>query len=239
MNDSMKKILIPSSWIGHPKINTLSDLKLSRRQLITGLGQDINKKSDRFLQDIENDRQDKRFKQGLSLTPQDFPKRAVEYKYSSNPQGSYQTSPSPRLDPSELNEKHLKSKSQERKDSRLLILPKISKEGGRNSSFFKELPGFPCRRIVPNETSITPKPNEVRFEDYSNKFIFAKSKPVFRKKLNFLDIFENDSKNINNWRNEDSDLRFLRDKSQKITNRLRHNFKRSTSRVLTSGFNVL
>ena len=247
MDDSSKKIFIPSNWNIEPKVATLSQLKLTRREIITGAAQEINKKSDRYLNDIQQDKQIKRINQGLSLIPQDFPKKTVEFSYNRFP-----------LTPKSTQSHHSPFSQQEfqtlgpqipslskpsvqlPRSPHLLILPKLppNRKDSSSSPLNPDQISL-CQYKSPSfrQDSITPKPTEVRYEDYSNKYIFAKSKPVFRKKLNFLDIFNKDSRDPASWHNEDSTTKNMRNKSMRITNRLRHKFERSTSKLLTSGFN--
>lgn len=251
MNDLNKKIFIPSNWNNEPKVSTLSQLKLTRRQILTGTTQDINRKSDRYLNDIQQDKQTKRINQGLSLIPQDFPKKTVEFSYNRFPltPKSSQSNQSPFSNPSIQNLspnlqilQNSANSSNMPRSPHLLILPKLSSNRQNSSSSPLVLDqSYQAQYKSPTfrQDSITPKPTEIKYEDYSNKYIFAKSKPVFRKKLNFLDIFKQESKDSVNWHNEDSHIKNFRNKSMKITNRLRHKFKRSTSKLLTSGFNNL
>lgn len=247
MSQSTKRVLIPNHWIFEPKVQTLSELKIRRKNSVTGQTKEINSKSSHFLNDLQEDKQYYRKQLGLSITPQDFPKKTVEFKYNNSPVHSTYTELANQRNvfrPKEV-EKRLNEleDNSEKVHLEKFHLPKLSaldrlKAKTDNEQFSSLTPDRKAKGkfyFNENEYKITPKPTEVKYEDYSNKFIYAKSKPVFRSKINFLDIFEDGSKNRRRNR-DDFEYRQFKNSSMSISKRLRIGHKKFTSKFLTSGF---
>lgn len=248
MSQSAKRVLIPNHWVFEPKVSTLTELKIRRKNSVTGQAKEINSKSSHFLNDLQEDKQYYRKKLGLSITPQDFPKKTVEFKYNLSPVHSTYTELANQRGVFRVKQIEKRSNepenSQENLNQGKLHLPKLITLDRLKTKVDNEqiLSYTPDRKTKgrfffnENEFKITPKPTEVKHEDYSNRFIFAKSKPVFRSKINFLDIFEDSSKNLRKNRMDDYEYRQFKNNSLSIAKRLKLGHKKFSSKFLTSGF---
>ena len=249
MSELIKSVLIPYHWVAKPNVSTLTELKVRRKKSVLGEPKDINSKSSHYLNDMENDKQYHRKRQGLSVTPQDFPKKTVDFEYNFTPvHNTYSDLVNQRnvFRLKDLETKLSKPEKNSDKDTPdIFFLPKLvtsdnMKTKFGNKQFSSQTPeGITKKLYMLNENNnITPKPTEVKFEDYSNNFIFSKSKPVFRNKLNFLDIFDRAKQPCNQrMRVEDEfEYRQYRNGSFNITKRLKFGQKKFSSKFLTSGF---
>lgn len=250
MSESAKRVLIPNHWVAEPKVSTLTELKIRRKNSVLGEFKEINSKSSHYLNDVQEDKQNHRKRQGLSVTPQDFPKKTVEFKYNFSPiHNTYSEMAHQRnvfrLKALEKQSNHL-GKNSEKSIQEKYFLPKLAtsdkmKTKIGNELFSSRTPDGKTKKLFllnENNIRITQKPTEVKFEDYSNNFIFSKSKPVFRNKLNFLDIFDKAKLSRNQrMRVEDEfEYRQFRNGSLNIAKRLKFGRKKFSSKLLTSGF---